>query len=281
MKKRLSIMLALVMVLTMFAGCGDKSSDNGSAGADKNSGKKYVIATDTSFPPFELTNENNVVEGIDIDILAAIAKDQGFEYELNSLGFDAACAALEANQADGVIAGMSITDDRKKKYDFSDAYYDSTVCAAVKADNAAEFSEDKKALDAIKGATVAVKTGTKSADWAEEIKAEYNLNLKYFDESPLMYQDVITGNSVACFEDYPVMAYGTSHNNGLKLLYEEKEKATPYGFAVSKGKNAELLDMFNKGLANIKADGTYDEIVAKYLGEKEDKDAEPEQKNAE
>lgn len=274
MKKRLSIMLVLVMVLTMFAGCGDKSSDNGSAGADNNSGKKYVIATDTAFEPFELTNENNVFEGIDIDILAAIAKDQGFEYELNSLGFDAACAALEANQADGVIAGMSITDVRKEKYDFSDEYYDSTVSVAVKADNAAEFSEDKKALDAIKGATVAVKNGTQSAAWAEEIKVEYNLKLTYFDDSPTMYQDVITGNSVACFEDTPVMQYNVAKGNGMKLLYEEKEKATPYGFAVLKGKNAELLDMFNKGLANIKADGTYDKIVAKYLGEKENKDAE-------
>lgn len=271
MKKRLSIMLALVMVLTMFAGCGDKSSDNGSAGADKNSGKKYVIATDTSFPPFELTNENNVFEGIDIDILAAIAEDQGFEYELNSLGFDAACAALEANQADGVIAGMSINEDRKKKYDFSDEYYDSTVCAAVKADNAAEFGEDVKVLDVIKNSTVAVKNGTESARWAEEMKAEYNLELTYFDDSPTMYQDVITGNSVACFEDYPVMAYGAAHGNGLKLLYEEKERATPYGFAVMKDKNPELIEMFNKGLANIKADGTYDKILAKYL---EQKDAE-------
>ena len=80
-----------------------------------------------------------------------------------------------------------------------------------------------------------------------------------------MYQDVITGNTVACFEDQPVMAYGISQGNGLKIIAEEKDNfSTPYGFAVLKGKNAELLEMFNAGLADIKANGTYDEIIAKY-----------------
>ena len=81
----------------------------------------------------------------------------------------------------------------------------------------------------------------------------------------MMYQNVLSGQAVACFEDYPVMAYGVTQDNGMKLLVEEKDDyATPYGFAVQKGKNAELLEMFNKGLANIKENGTYDEILAKY-----------------
>ena len=80
-----------------------------------------------------------------------------------------------------------------------------------------------------------------------------------------MYQAVTTGNTVACFEDQPVMAYGITQGNGLKIVTEEKENfSTPYGFAVLKGENTELLEMFNNGLANIKANGTYDEIVAKY-----------------
>lgn len=179
--------------------------------------------------------------------------------ELQSLGFDAAVAALESRQADGVIAGMSITPDRQKKYDFSEAYYDSTVCAAVKADSAATTLED------IKGSDVAVKNGTQSAAWAESIKDEYQLKLTIYDDSAIMYQAVKSGNAVACFEDYPVMAYGVSQNNGMKLLVEEKDEfATPYAFAVLKGENADLLEKFNAGLKNIKENGTYDEIVAKY-----------------
>lgn len=258
MKKALSLMLVLVMALAVFTGCGSSNQASTSEGGEKT----YIIATDTVFAPFEFTNDKNEFVGIDVDILAAVAEDQGFKYELQSLGFDAAVAALEAGQADGVIAGMSIKPERQEKYDFSAPYYDSTVCAAVKA------GSDAKTLDDIKGATVAVKNGTMSSQWAEDIKDQYQLTLTYFDDSAMMYQDVITGNSVACFEDYPVMAYGVAQGNGLQLLVEQGgEYATPYGFAVLKGQNAELLEKFDAGLANIKANGKFDEIVASYTAE--------------
>ena len=126
--------------------------------------------------------------------MLAIAEDQGFKYELNSLGFDAAVASLESGQSDAVIAGMSITPEREKKYDFSDAYFDSYVAIAAAADS------DIKGLDDLKGQTVAAKTGTQGADCAESLKDQYGFDIQYFDESSLMYQDVITGNTVACFE---------------------------------------------------------------------------------
>lgn len=104
---------------------------------EKSSEKVYKIATDTAFPPFEIpdVNGSDKLTGIDIDILAAIAEDQGFKYELDVLGFDAAVVALESNQADGVIAGMSITDKRKQTYDFSAPYYESGVVMAIAANN--------------------------------------------------------------------------------------------------------------------------------------------------
>jgi len=256
-KRMLAVSAALVMALTALTGCGSSTPADGSAAAD---GKTYRIATDTTFAPFEFTNESGEFVGIDVDLLDAIAKDQGFKYQLDSIGFDAALAAVESGQADGFIAGASITAERQKKFDFSDEYYDSTVCAAVKADNTAT------SLDDINGSTVAVKTGTMSASWAESIAPQYSLNLTYFDDSAMMYQAVNSGSAVACFEDYPVMAYGVSQNNGLKLLVESEDDAfaTPYGFGVKKDQNAELLEMFNEGLKNIQENGTYDKIVAKY-----------------
>ena len=260
MKKFIGIALALVLSLSVFAGCG---SDSGSNEDSSKAKEKYVIATDTTFAPFEFTNDDNEFVGIDVDILAAIAKDQGFEYDLQSLGFDAALAAVESGQADGMIAGMSITDKRKETYDFSESYYDSTVCVAVKKDSAASELKD------LKDNVVAVKNGTQSAAWAESIADEYNLELKYYDDSAMMYQNVLSGNAVACFEDYPVMAYGVTQDNGMKLLYEEAgDYATPYGFAVKKSENAELLKMFNDGLKNIKDSGEYDKIVKKYTDAK-------------
>ena len=240
---------------------GCSSGSNTAAGSDANgSAKSYIVATDTTFAPFEFTDDEGAFVGIDVDLLAAIANDQGFEYELNSLGFDAAVAALESNQADAVIAGMSITPEREEKYDFSDPYYDSYVCAAV------DEGSDVEDLEGLRGQTVACKTATQSAAWAESIADEYELDITYFDSSDMMYQDVLTGNSVACFEDYPVMAYGVAQGNGLRIVAENSDDfATPYGFAVMKGTNGELIEMFNKGLANIQESGEYDEIVAKYL----------------
>lgn len=257
MKKILSVALILMLAMGMMVGCGGGASSTDDQAADET--KTYNIATDTTFAPFEFQNDAGEYVGIDIEILAAIAEDQGFEYELNPLGFSAAVAALESNQTDGVIAGMSITAERQQKYDFSTAYYDSGVVMAIKADNDAI-----KSYTDLKGLKVAVKTGTEGATFAESIKDQYGFNLVYFDESPLMYEDVKTGNSVGCFEDYPVMGYGITQGNGLKMV-TDMEKGSSYGFAVLKGKNTELLDMFNAGLENIKANGKYQEILDKYI----------------
>jgi polar amino acid transport system substrate-binding protein len=224
--------------------------------------KTYVIATDTTFAPFEFQDSASNYVGVDIDLLAAIAADQGFAYELKPLGFSAAVAALESSQADGVIAGMSITEERQKKYDFSAPYYDSGVVMALKADN----NEIKDYAD-LKDRRVAVKTGTEGAAFAETIKDQYGFTLVYFDESPFMYEDVKTGNSAACFEDYPVMGYGISRGNGLKMV-TGMEKGSSYGFAVLKGKNDALLSAFNAGLSNVKANGTYQKILDKYIATK-------------
>jgi ABC-type amino acid transport substrate-binding protein len=244
-------------------GCGSSASSSSNT-SDSNSTSfsksSYVVATDTTFAPFEFTNDSNEFVGIDVDLLSSIASDTGFSYDLQSLGFDAAVAALESGQADAVIAGMSITDARKEKYDFSDPYYDSYVCMAVKS------GSDITGYSDLSGKTVAAKTGTQGATCAESLKDQYGFSITYFDESSMMYQDVLTGNSVSCFEDYPVMAYGISQGNGLEIITEEKEDySTPYGFAVMKGQNSDLLDAFNKGLSDLKDNGGYDDIINKYL----------------
>lgn len=256
MKKLLSVALILLLAMGMLAGCGG-GTDTGSDEPDNT--KVYNIATDTTFAPFEFQNEAGEYVGIDIEILAAIAEDQGFEYELNPLGFSAAVAALESNQTDGVIAGMSITEERQKKYDFSAPYYDSGVVMAIAATN-----EEIKSYDELKGKKVAVKTGTEGATFAESIMEQYGFKVVYFDESPFMYEDVKTGNSAACFEDYPVMGYGITQGNGLKMV-TDMEKGSSYGFAVLKGKNTELLEMFDAGLKNIRDNGKYQEILDKYI----------------
>lgn len=221
--------------------------------------KTYIIATDVTFAPFEFQDENGDFVGIDMDLLKAIAEDQGFKYQVRPLGFNAAVQALEAKQVDAVIAGMSITDERKLKFDFSDPYFDSGVIMAVDEDN-----NKVSSYEDLKGERVAVKTGTEGAAFAQSIQDKYGFKVVTFDDSANMYEDVKTGNSIACFDDYPVLAYGVKQGNGLKIV-TDKESGSSYGFAVAKGENAELLQMFNDGLSNLKASGEYQKILDKYL----------------
>ena len=265
-KKILSAMLMGVMTLAL-VGCGNSASNEGSADngtADANSSEKvWVIATDTSFKPFEYTDDNGDFVGIDVDILAAVAEDQGFKYELKSLGWDASIAACQAGQADGMIAGASITDERKESgWIFSDGYYDANQSMAVEASSSIAGFED------LKGQSVAVKTGTMSASYAESLSADYGFTVTYFEDSPTMYQAVVGGQVAACFDDTPIMASNIKDTGiALKILDNTGNDPAEYGFAIFNADNQELVDMFNAGLANIKANGKYDEIVAKYLGE--------------
>jgi polar amino acid transport system substrate-binding protein len=250
----ISTLFAALSVATVFA--------TGNKDTAKSEEKVYIIATDTTFAPFEFQDANSKYVGVDIDLLAAIAADQNIKYELKPLGFNAAVAALESNQADGVIAGMSITDARKVNYDFSQPYYDSGVVMAIKADN-----EGIKSYADLAGQRVAVKTGTEGATFAEGVKDTYGFTLVYFDESPFMYEEVKAGNSAACFEDYPVIGYGISQGNGLKMV-TDMERGSSYGFAVLKGKNTELLQKFDTGLKNLRQNGEYQKILDRYIATK-------------
>ena len=225
--------------------------------------KEWIIAMDTVFRPFEFTDENGNFVGIAVDVLDAVAKDQGFNYAIESLGWDAAVAAVQAGQADGLIAGASITDERKASgWIFSEGYYNATQTFVVPADSDIASYED------LSGKNVAVKNGTAGADFANSLKDEYGFTVTVFEDSPTMYQDVILGNSAACVEDTPIMADSIKVGNlALKIPEGMESDGAPYGFAIMNEANQELLDMFNAGLANIRENGTYDEIIAKYLGE--------------
>ncbi len=269
MKKLLATVLCTAMVASMLVGCGTNASKADTVATEaattqetaNTSDKTWIVATDTVFKPFEYTNENNEFVGIDVDILAAIAEDQGFKYDLQSLGWDSGVAAVQAGQADALIAGATIKQERiDSGWIFSDGYYDATQTFVV------AKGSDVTSFDDLKGKNVAVKNGTAGADFANSLKEQYGFTVTVFEDSPTMYQDVILGNSVACVEDTPIMA-ASIKEGGLELQIPEgmESEGAPYGFAIMDSANQELLDMFNKGLANIKANGKYDEILDKYL----------------
>lgn len=223
--------------------------------------KTYIIATDTTYAPFEFINDDGEFVGIDIDILNAVAEGQGFEYELRPMGFNAAIQALESEQVDAVIAGMGVTEERKQAFDFTDTYYQTDTMFAVRNDSNFQNLED------LEGETVAVKTGTTGAAVATELADQYGYDVVQFEDSVNMYEDVMIGNSAAAVEDYPVMAYAISTGQVDFRVIGEPISSVPLAMAVPKGQNQELVQMFNDGLANIQESGEYDAILERYTGE--------------
>jgi polar amino acid transport system substrate-binding protein len=223
-------------------------------------GQTFSIATDVTFAPFEFQDSSGNFVGIDMDLIRAIAEDQGFTVNISPLGFDAALQAVQANQADAVIAGMTITPARQQVFDFSEPYFESGVQMAV-----LETNNDITSYEDLRGKQVAVKNGTEGATFAESIKGQYGFTTQYFADSASMYDEVRTGNSAAVFDDFPVLQYGIAQGNGFKTV-TEKESPSNYGFAVNKGRNAELLAAFNTGLNNLKSSGKYDDILNTYIG---------------
>ena len=219
---------------------------------------KYVIASDSSFAPFVFQNSSNQYTGIDMDLIKAITEDQGFEIEITTPGFDAAINAVQSGQADGMIAGMSVTDARKETFDFSDSYYTANTILGVKESSTISSYED------LNGKTVGVKNGTASQTFLNENQSKYGYKIKTFSDAASMYDSLNTGSIDAVMDDEPVIKYSISQGKKLKTPIA----GTPIGetaFAVKKGSNPELLEKFNKGLANLKANGEFQKILDKYL----------------
>lgn len=219
---------------------------------------KYTIASDSSFAPFVFQDSNNKYTGIDMDLIKAIAKDQGFTIEITNPGFDAALNAVQSGQADGMIAGMSVTDARKETFDFSEPYYTANAILAIKETSTITSYKD------LKGKTVGVKNGTASQTFLTKNQSKYDYKIKTFADASSMYDSLNSGSVDAVMDDEPVVKYSISQGQKLKTPI----KGTPIGdtaFAVKKGSNPELIQMFNNGLANIKKNGQYQKILDKYL----------------
>ena len=234
----------------------ETSTESGQKATPKK--KKYKISSDSSFAPFVFQNDQSKYTGIDMELIKAIAKDQGFTLEISNPGFDAAVSDVQNGNADGMIAGMTVTDARKATFDFSDPYYTTNSILAVQESSNISSYED------LKGKTVGVKNGTASQTFLEENKSKYGYKIKTFSDGASMYDSLNSGSVAAIMDDEPVIKYAIKQGRKFKTPIE----GTPSGqiaFAVQKDSNPELIEMFNNGLANLKESGEYQKILDKYL----------------
>ncbi len=221
-----------------------------------------VVGTSADFPPFEFVAENGTIMGFDIDIAKEIAKKLGVELKVVDMDFDALIPALQDGKIDLIIAGMSITEERKKVVDFSEPYFEADQAILVRADS------EIASLDDLKGKKVGVQSGTTGEDWAVTNLVEAGItseeNLYSYDKFIAAVEALRIGHLDAVVMDAPVAKTFVKKYPELKIAFIVKTGEV-YGIAVRKGE-AELLDLINEVLKELKETGKLDKLVEKWFG---------------
>lgn len=253
-------LLVLGLVFAV-AGCGNKADNDAQPPGDTKSTVKLVVGSETTFPPMEFMEKGEYV-GFDMDLIRAVAAAEDMEVQINSLGFDALIPAIQTGQIDCAIAAISITDERKESIDFTEPYFQAGLIVAVKADN-----DEVKGLDDLEGKKIAAQIGTTGADACNGVKEKNAATeVSIFNSTGEAYMALENGVVDAVINDHPVTMYyvNTEGSNKVKTVGDVFAAEDNYGIAVKKG-NAELLNKLNDGLQEIRDNGTYDEIYAKWF----------------
>jgi polar amino acid transport system substrate-binding protein len=223
--------------------------------------KVYVVGTDAAYAPFESQNEKGEIVGFDVEVVQAIAKKAGIEVKFVNTPWEGIFNALGQGDRDMVVSAVTITEERKATMDFSAPYFDAQQLIAVK-----ESSKVAKFAD-LKKLKVGVQTGTTGDEAVTKLLGKTSTNIKRFESTPLALKELEAGGVDAVVADNGVVIHYVANNPGGKFKTVADKEFVPeqYGIALKKG-NTELLEKLNKGLAEIKADGTYDAIFSKYFG---------------
>ncbi|NLG86472.1 MAG: basic amino acid ABC transporter substrate-binding protein [Firmicutes bacterium] len=266
----LVLVLAMALVVT---GCSSNPAEQGKPAGEQQAGDKKVLkwGTNAAFPPFESVNAKGEVEGFDKDLADVIGEELGVEMEVVDTAFETLFAGLEAKKFDMVIAGVTITDERKEKMDFSDPYFEAGQLIAVRVD----YDEIKDEND-FAGKVIGVQIGTTADELVSRMKAgekEYEgkaidiKEVKRYDNYPQAFLDLQHGNLDAVVVDEPVgKAYVKEHGDKVKLVSEEPFVKEYTGIAFRKG-DTELVEKVNAVLKKIKEDGRYQEMYDKWFKE--------------
>lgn len=258
MKKIISLVMVLVMATAVFSACGSKSSDSKSSGDGK---QVLSMATNAEFPPYEYVEGEDVV-GIDVDIAQAIADKLGMELKVDNMNFDSIIPAITSGKDAIGAAGMTVTDERKKNVDFTDSYATGVQVVIVR--------EDSKITDVkdltTKGAdnTIGVQLGTTGDIYCtSDIQDKGFGKVQQFNKGADAVQALVSGKiDCVVIDNQPAKEF-VKANKGLKIL-DTEYVTEDYAIAVAKD-NTELKDKINGALNELKAEGTIQKILDKYI----------------
>ncbi|WP_431098304.1 basic amino acid ABC transporter substrate-binding protein [Polaromonas aquatica] len=251
----------------LLAACGKQEPPAPAAGASAPAAaapapaKVYVVGTDAAYVPFESQNDKGEIVGFDIEIVKAVAQKAGIEVKFLNTPWEGIFNSLNQGDRDLLVSAITITAERKQTMDFSTPYFDAQQLIAVKKDSKIAKFNDLKKLK------VGVQNGTTGDEVITKLQGKDSPNIKRFEATPLALKELEAGGVDAVVADNGVVEHYVNNNSGtqFKTIADASFAPEQYGLAVKKG-NTELLEKLNKGLADIKADGTYDKIYAQYFG---------------
>lgn len=252
MKKKFFSVLLVAASVFLFAACGSKEETEKTAeGSDK---ETLVMATNAEFPPYEYYEGDRII-GIDAEFAEAIAEKLGMELKIEDMAFDSIIPAVQGGKADFGAAGMTVNEERETQVDFSDSYYTGRQVIIV-----AEGNKEIASPDDLSGKKIGVQLGTTgdlfaTDDYGDDSIERYN---KGFEAVQALAQGKI---DAVIIDDQPAKTF-VEENQGLQILDTEYVEEQ-YAMCFKKG--SELISQVNDAIKELKEDGTFDEIVAKYI----------------
>ena len=254
MKKVLALAITVVLMAACFVGCGSSSDSKDGGKIETVTEGKLTMATNAEFPPYEYYEGEKVV-GIDAEVAEKIAEKLGLELEIKDVSFDSIIPGVQSGKYDMGMAGMTVTDERKRSVNFSDSYATGIQSVIVK--------EDSKiaSIDDLKGKKIGVQTATTGDIYASDDYGEDNVK-RY--ENGAAAVAALTANKVDCviIDNEPAKSY-VEANKGLKIL-ETEYAVEDYAICFSKD-SEELQKKVNDALNELKKDGSIQKIVDKYI----------------
>lgn len=273
MKKFLALLLAAVMAMSLLTACGsskttETTETTESAEAENTEATETVsealvdgvltVGTNAEFPPFEYVADNGEPDGFDIALIKAIGEKLGVEVKVENMEFASLVSSI-GSKVDVSIAGMTVTDERKESVDFSDSYYEAVQYVILPADSEIATADD------LVGTTIGVQLGTTGDFIASDDIAD--TTVQQYNKAVDAVNDLINGRVDCVIVDKnPALVFESKFEGQVKAVdgAEFGFGTEEYAIALPKGDTA-LADAINAALGEIKADGTFDELVKTYI----------------
>ena len=242
----------MLLSAAMLAGCG---------GAKGSAMQKdtLTVGTNAEFPPFEYVDDNGEPDGFDMALIKAVGEKMGKQVEIQNMEFDSLVSSI-GNKIDIAIAGMTVTEERKKTVDFSDSYYTAVQYVILAKDSTIASYDD------LMNTKIGVQMGTTGDFIASDIAGS---TVSRYNKGVDAVNDLLNGRlDCVIIDKNPAETFVGINSDTLMALdgaqFDFEEES--YAIAMPKG-DAELVSAVNKAIGELKADGTYDELVKKYIGE--------------